>query len=1049
MQYFTKSLLILLLIFAKPLLAQKNGIHQFNRSNGFENAFIYEIQQTPRGYITVSSNYGFYAYDGSIFNNLKFSETNGNVRSLSHQVINDDSIFIAIDESIILFNLRSNKILKSWKTSEHVIKKLILDKNKNIWALNGNNDILVIRKNSNQLDLFYSAEGTLIYDVLIKDENQIFLATSDGFKTLKNKTLTAINLDIDNELSITKFNNESIILQEKNSNKYIIYNIVNNTIIFNKNNNNGSGIHSSAFQRKQNIALFYNNATGMSELEYNLKKNNYSEKSIIKPSEFISHKINNVFIDKENNYWLGSKGGGIYKIDFNPFINKTLFEKNENIINCITAIDDYVSLLGTDKGLMMVFVDKESNLISTEALSFTKPVQRLFKLRSGKIYFTSDSALFEFKDGNVSRLDLGNSWKLSSDLNDIYDVNNMIYLSTNDGIIAFNNETKKETIWTTNELLLHNSVYKLVKNKQGELWVISPYTLPYSIFNNQVKKINPAIIKNLFFDPTSVAIIDNDQLWFGTKGDGLFSYNGNEIKKYNKDNGLISNTILNVLTDKVNKIWAVHESGISILKIKNASTSILKTIAFPDDFDATQMQANAACFGTKHGLFFHNQSTIYYLNDTMGDNQNRFLNLFIKNIKVNNEGIEDINNTINLSHGYYRVEFEFQTIFLQKPSMVKYAYRLLGSEDTTWIEKKYTEPELILPNLSDGTHIIQLKSYLSDDSQFSKVITYEINIASAIYKKWWFWLLSVGLITAMIVSFIQFRINKIKKDKVALERLVGKRTHELEKEKDNLKLAKDIIEQKTIAITESIEYARKIQLSSLPLIENLDDKAKDLLIFARPRDIVSGDFYWFKRINNQILISVFDCTGHGVPAGFISMIGINLIAKIVNDGLFNNPAEILNQINNRLLNELNPETEIELYNTAMDAAIALIDLDKMHVTFAGAARPIVIVSDEKADIVKGNNISIGGYNSKLREPFTNIEIDIKKNDTIYLFSDGYADQFNSTTKKRFFNKQLLDLLAAISIYGIDEQQEKLQDNLTTWKNNANQTDDILIVGFKI
>jgi serine phosphatase RsbU (regulator of sigma subunit)/ligand-binding sensor domain-containing protein len=1043
------SFILTLLTSVIVLMAQKSGVHQFNRSNGFENAFIYEIQQTPRGYITISSNYGFYVYDGSIFNAIKFSESNGNVRSLSHQVLNDDSIYIAIDESIILFNLRSNKVLKSWKVSDHVIKKLILDKEKNIWAINGNNEIFFIQKNNDKLVKFHKLEGELIYDLFVKNKNELYLSTSNGFMTLENNMLKPIEIDLKNELSLSYFNQTSILLQEKNSADFLIYNIVTHKIVQEKKYQASHKEVSIPYHLEENKSIVFNKKEGIFSIEYNQEKNILSEKLLIKSNEFISHDINNLFRDKENNYWLGSKGGGLYKIDFTPFLSKTIFQKNENAINSICAIDDYLALIGTNSGLKMVIVDKENFSISIENLGFNNPVQKIFKQSSGKIYFKSESEIFEFKDGNITPIDLGENWKLSSELNDIYETHNTIFLSTNDGIIAINKLDKTEIQYTTSDLLLHNSVFKILKNKQQELWVISPYTLPYCIYKEQAKKISPEIIKNLFFDPISLNMDKGENIWFGTKGDGLIKYNGKEIRKFNKENGLISNTVVNVLLNTKNKVWAVHESGISILQNEGDNTNILKTLAFPDEFDASQMQANAPCFGLNNGLFFHNQETIYYLNDTTADNSNKYLNLFVKEIKINNETFESNENIISLNHGYYRIEFQFQTIYLQKPSMVKYAYRLLGSEDTSWIEKKYTESELILPNLSDGTHIIQLKSFLSDDSQSSKIITYEIDIATAIYKKWWFWLLSLGIVTGIIFSFIQWRINRIKKDKVELEKIIGERTSELKNERDNLKSAKDIIEQKTNSITESIEYARKIQISSLPALDNLGDKSENILVFSRPKDIVSGDFYWFKRKDNCILLTVFDCTGHGVPAGFISMIGIKLISKIVNDGLFNDPAEILNRLNALLLDELSPETEIELYNTAMDAAIAFIDLDKMELTFAGAARPIIIASKGNTEIIKGNTLSIGGYNSKLKEPFTNIIHKLNTDDMIYLFSDGYADQFNGTTKKRYFNKQLFELLTSLRKHSIQDQQKKLNDNLDDWMSTANQTDDILILGFRV
>ncbi len=1039
----------LLMLLITPVVAQKNGIHQFNRSNGFENAFVYQIQQTPRGYITISTNYGFFSYDGNGFNAIRFSENSTTTRSLSHQVLNDDSIYIGLEESLVLYNLTTSKILKSWRTSDYAIKKITIDQFKNVWILNGNNEIYLLNKQNNQLELYYKLNDNLIYDFLVLNKNEIYMSTSIGLQSLIQQKIVAIPTSLNSELSLTRFNENSIYIQEKNRSNCLIYNIKDKSIDYQKSANDENGYISAPFQEKKNKVIFYHNKNGISEIEYHTKNKNISEKNEQNANESIGHKINVIFLDKESNYWLGSLGGGIYKIDYNPFHSKIIFKDNMANIQSICAINDNMALIGTSIGLKLALIDKENNIITIEDLPFKKSVQKIFKLSSGKIYLKCDLEIYEFKDGTTQLVNFGEEWKKSSDLNDIYESKKGKYLCTNDGIFLQPNDNSIEIRLTTSELLLHNSVYKVIENKIGELWIISPYTLPYAIKDDKVKKINQQFIQNTFFDPISLQLDEKDNLWFGTKGDGIFKYNAKSLTPFNKDNGLINNAVLNIQTNKKNKFWIIHESGVSIIKNHLDQISLLKTIAFPDEFEASQMQQNAPCFGSFGSLFFHNQSSLYYLYDTTGYDNNQVLNLFIKKIKINNEIVENNENSIQLPHGYYRLELEFKTIYLQKPSMVKYAYRILGGEDTMWIEKRYTESELILPNLTDGSYIIQLKSYLSDESQSSKIITYEIDIASAIYKKWWFWVIMLLLSVSIIVGYIQLRLKKIKKDKIALEQLIRKRTFELEKEKNNLKAAKDIIEQKTNAITESIEYARKIQVSSLPALENLGDKINQLMVYSRPKDIVSGDFYWFKRSGNQLLLALFDCTGHGVPAGFISMIGVNLISKIVNEGHFNNPAEVLNQLNNLLLKELNPETEIELYNTAMDAAVVFIDFEKLELTFSGASRPIAIVSENVVQLLKGNIMSIGGYNSKIKEPFENKKCTLKPDDMVYLFSDGYADQFNPGTKKRFFNNQLLELFSGISTLSISEQQAALDYEFLKWKKNAAQTDDILVLGFKI
>ncbi len=257
------------------------------------------------------------------------------------------------------------------------------------------------------------------------------------------------------------------------------------------------------------------------------------------------------------------------------------------------------------------------------------------------------------------------------------------------------------------------------------------------------------------------------------------------------------------------------------------------------------------------------------------------------------------------------------------------------------------------------------------------------------------------------------------------------------------------IELQNLEITDSINYAKRIQSSILPDIKKLKEHFRDAFIMLYPRDIVSGDFYWFDKLDNDTFILVCaDSTGHGVPGAFMSMIGSTLLQDIVTRQRISRPSEILTMLDRQIFATLNQNLEIGISNDGMDIVVCEFTLKNRHVRFASAMRPVLIVMGGETYYIKGNRASVGGQTIS-EKYFVDQEYYLNEGDSIYMFSDGLPDQFGGPDGKKMKIARLKKYIDEISRLPIDKQEELLTHFLKDWQGNYEQVDDILFMGVRI
>lgn len=312
-------------------------------------------------------------------------------------------------------------------------------------------------------------------------------------------------------------------------------------------------------------------------------------------------------------------------------------------------------------------------------------------------------------------------------------------------------------------------------------------------------------------------------------------------------------------------------------------------------------------------------------------------------------------------------------------------------------------------------------------------------------------LLIIGFIPIMIVVFLLFYLYKVKQRS---NKLLKEQNSEIEQQKEEISTNLEqlaIINNEMFAknqqITDSIIYASTIQETILPHANVFKNYFKESFVFFKPRDIVSGDFYWINYRKAKVYIALADCTGHGVAGAFMSMIGYTLLNGIIEDISDPSPASILEKLNEKILSSFHHRDAH--HDDGMDIAICSYDIKTHSLEFAGANQNIAIAINNSINIFQGDIYSIGGtFGNKANHNFTNNFIKIDPTSTVYLYSDGYQDQFGEKNKQKFMSTQFISMLEDICKQPLAEQHEIISSTFEEWKGTHKQTDDVLVIGLK-
>ncbi len=407
------------------------------------------------------------------------------------------------------------------------------------------------------------------------------------------------------------------------------------------------------------------------------------------------------------------------------------------------------------------------------------------------------------------------------------------------------------------------------------------------------------------------------------------------------------------------------------------------------------------------------------------------------------------------------IRFQYAAPFFEKEQKTTYSSFLYGYEKE-W-SKWNSKTERVYTNLDEGEYIFKVKAKNIYGIE-SEEATYKFIILPPWYRTILAYIFYIIAFIVFVWFIVKLNVRRLEQEKIHLEGIVKERTAEVVKQRDH-------IAEQNKSITDSIHYASRIQRALLPG-ENIINKLPEHFVLFKPRDIVSGDFYWMSKKGDKLFIVAADCTGHGVPGAFMSMLGISFLNEIVNEKGVDFTNIILDDLREHVITSLKQAGESSQSKDGMDVAFCIIDKKTRKLQFSGANNPVYIIREltpeqikqaetQEIELPKGvmrnenyeltqikpDKMPIGIYIKNT--PFTYNEVQLIKDDSLYIFSDGYVDQFGGDKGSKFMTKRFKRLLLSVQDKPMEEQKEILDKNIEEWKGDDEQIDDILVIGFKV
>jgi serine phosphatase RsbU (regulator of sigma subunit) len=450
-------------------------------------------------------------------------------------------------------------------------------------------------------------------------------------------------------------------------------------------------------------------------------------------------------------------------------------------------------------------------------------------------------------------------------------------------------------------------------------------------------------------------------------------------------------------------------------------------------------------------LWFGSSSGVLEYNPHLEKDQSPPPALSILSVIVNNRE-QELMDEMRLPPGRHTIRIDFMGINLANPGAVTYSYMMEGQDDN-WSRVSH-ENHVIFTKIPDGKYTFNLRAFNSDGTFNENPLKLQIHISVPMYKRWWIYVVLVIVLISGVRAIIKRREHNFLLETERLEKIVLERTHEVVEQKEEIEGQRDAIQSQNENIslinqniTDSIIYASRIQKAVFPPIETLASIFPESFILNRPQYIVSGDFFWIANKKGKHIFTVTDCTGHGVPGAFMSMLGITLLNEIVNNQQCVEADEILNRLKNEIIRALRQTEAGDSASDGMDMALCVFDPISLKLQYAGGFNPLVLIRDGELIRYQADPMPVGIGALRGRD-FTRHELEIQKGDLIYLYSDGYEDQFGGEKDSKFSRKRFRELLMEIHKLPLDDQKARMEERLDEWMDGKEQIDDIMILGIK-
>ncbi|MBN2662660.1 MAG: SpoIIE family protein phosphatase [Bacteroidales bacterium] len=1058
-----KKLLIYVIIcfFSLNSFSQRYNFTHFSLNEGLSQSQVFSITQAPNGDMWFGTHGGAISIYNGI--NVKYLNTNNglpNYKIWDLFTASDGKIWIGTATNICYYDGYKVNIFSQQVDN---VRRITEDKDKNIWFSTDTAIYKIEDSNFVKIDAEISGSTSIFCD----SKNNLWFYSKSGISKITNgKILTPFDYQTisgeiiyeDDQQNIWFGTSQGLFLY--NQIEFIHYTV-------------DDGLASNRIKDivKDNDGVFW-----IATEDNGLSLFDGSDFSHVSVQNGIGIEyVSALYKDFHGNIWIGTDGDGAYMFKNYRFVQQKFDDIAGNgFIMCVKLDEQDNFWIGTDGAGVITNVDGNYKTITEQDGLVSNFVFDIEQDSQGRIWFATYEG-YSIYDGkkflNYSAT-LGN-FPVDFMMSLLADNEGNVWLGSNGsglykflphgGYINYSaaNNFDATTVWDIFQAT-DNKIYFATDN--GLIVFSETDTIHYTL-DDGLNELGLGTVTQ--DDKTGLIWIGSDK--------GISSFDGKNFINYTRADGLSSDICYFVYIDANDYIISGNERGIDKIKFSDQGEIIsIKHYGIEEGFFGIECNLNAIVedddgilhIGTVDWLTSYNP---YIEEDTLHKTITQ-----ITNIKLFYEDIDwfeysdslmpwsKIPCNLVLPHRKNNLTFEFVGIDFQNPQKVKYQFMLEGF-DEVWMPLTSAQ-YATYSNIPPGEYTFKVKAITANKVWNAQPVEFSFEIKKPFWQTAVFYVFIAIFIIGVLRIYIVSRTKRLKRAKIELQNKVNRRTAEILHQKEEIEAQKDKIEeQKEIAenqrdeisnqqkkITDSIVYAKRIQKALFPQYEIFKENFSDYFVFLKPRDIVSGDFFWIKKIENHIIFAVADCTGHGVPGAFMSLLGISFLNEIVVRSEITQTKQVLNVLRTRIKNVLHQSDEDSVSLDGMDIALCCIDTKDMTLEYSGANIPIYHISNNnnnKINVLKADRQPIGIYVKEIE--FTLNTIKVSKGDKIYIFSDGIIDQLGGKNRQKYMRRNFNNLLLDINSKSMTEQNLIVEKIFNDWRGDINQLDDVLVLGLEI
>lgn len=782
--------------------------------------------------------------------------------------------------------------------------------------------------------------------------------------------------------------------------------------------------------------------------------------------------VQGIYEDRAGNIWFSLDGGGITKYKKNSFANYSIQNGlHDDFINDIYEDSEgnmwfagwSNGVARVDKNLVFTHYTTESGLSFDGVWCFAEDD------KGGLWMGTFGGGLSHFRDETFTHY---TQWQgLPSDgvFSTVLDKEGLLWYGTWGGGAGKFDGERFYNLNTANGLG-SNKVRFILETKDGSIWMATDEGGLSCVMGN--KLINYTEREGLAANEILSLEEDHDgNIWIGTNGYGLTLFDGHKLQNYTTSQGLIDNVIWGLTTDPKGNLWVSTNRGLSLLTKEEGksffdSKVMITSFGNKDGIKGLDYYANSEFIDSKNLIWWGSGKGVTNLNLNHFSIADAPPNVTLSHIEIMEKFIDfrssdyteefDISgidpycnypNTMTLPYNKNHLTFHFSGIDWYAPHKIKYSYQMEGIEDDWSLPS--SDPKADFRSLPHGDYNFKLRA-IGESGEWSETFEFAFTILPPWWHSWWARVLYVLGGLFIIYTFVRIRTRQLKVRQLELETEVEAATVELRVKNEELGFKNELIanqkqrvEEAHKEITDSIAYAKRIQSAILPPSRLVSELLPNAFIIYKPKDVVAGDFYWLESKGEEIFFAAADCTGHGVPGAMVSVICNGALNRAVREFNLEDPGQILDKAREIVIKEF--EKSDEEMKDGMDIALCRIKGQKL--AYAGAHNPLWIVRNGEVLEIKANKQPIGKFD--VLSPYTTHHVDLLPGDRIYIFSDGYVDQFGGEKGKKFKAKNLKQLLISLQDSDLNEQKVQIEKAFDNWKGKLEQVDDVCVIGLGV